>query len=759
MAEDAQECVSGTIESLLFRNEETGFSVLKIALEPSANDPYRLSRKAQEIVVRGVCAAAWLGESIKAVGVWIDDPNRGRQFKASEITCITPTSEDGIRRFLASGAVKGIGKVLANRIVDAFGENTIDILDHHSGRLAEIPKLGKKKIAAIRESWKDQRETRELMIFMQAHGIGASRAAAIKKVYGSNAVAVIKSDPYRLCRDVRGIGFLTADAIALKSGISRDSPLRARAALYHMLKTEADDGGHCWTGVPELLLASQLKIGVAMESLVAALKDEVASGRFVLEGPVIIKAPSADLDGGAEKQVEEMQKVWLRDLYFAELAVSRKLLKLMSSPRSFQTIDPDKAIDWWQRKTSFTLGSAQHIAVRDALRSKVFVITGGPGVGKTTIIKALVDIYGARKGENKISVSLAAPTGRAAKRMSEATGLPAQTLHRLLKYNPITGDFTYCESNPLEGDVFIFDETSMIDIRLMKDIIQALPDSATLILVGDTDQLPSVGPGSVLGDIIKSRVVNVAQLTEIYRQDATGLIVKNAHHVNAGEMFESPSEQNSDFYFIARDDQREVLRLALDFMVSRIPAKFRMEALQDIQILTPMRKNLLGADELNIAIQKALNPDGAEIKRGFGSFRAGDRVMQLRNNYDKDVYNGDIGFIKAVNAAERSMVVLFDGRPVVYSSGDFDELALAYATTIHKSQGSEYPAVIVLLHNQHYMMLQRNLLYTAITRGKKLVLVIGSRWAVKKAIETNTVLMRRTALADRLAQGRAFAVR
>ena len=387
--------------------------------------------------------------------------------------------------------------------------------------------------------------------------------------------------------------------------------------------------------------------------------------------------------------------------------------------------------------------------MRASVGSKVSIVTGGPGVGKTTIIRALVEIFQARTGVHKITVQLGAPTGRAAKRMAESTGAPAQTLHRLLKYNPQTNAFTYNEERPLGGDVFIFDEMSMVDIRLMADLVVALPRRATLILVGDTDQLPSVGPGNVLRDLIASQTIPTSQLTEIFRQDSSGLIVRNAHHVNAGEPFETRAGA-SDFYFVAQDDPAKALDLVLDFMVTRIPRHFHLEPLQDVQVLTPMRRNLLGAENLNAAIQKRLNGTGPGVVRGGMEFRAGDRVMQLRNNYDKDVYNGDVGFVQSVEPAERTLVVLFDGRPVEYRAADLDELTLAYATTIHKSQGSEYPAVIVLLHRQHYMMLQRNLLYTAITRGKKLVLVIGSPWAVKQAIETNVVRARRTSLAERM---------
>ena len=652
---------------------------------------------------------------------------RGRQFKAKSVECIPPKSVEGVRRYLASGLIRGIGPVLANRIVDRFGAETIDVLDHHSGRLREIPKVGPKKIASIVQGWREGKGTREVMIFTQTYGISAGKAAKIYRTYGPDSVAIIKRDPYRLCRDIWGIGFATADRIALAVGLPKDSPLRARAAIVFTLRTEADEAGHCWTSEPDLLLHAQELVGISVETLAEALKHELDAGRVVKEG----------------------DRLYLRDLWVAERRVAAKLKDLLASPPAFAPIDPDRAVAWWERKTGFTLAPAQLRAVRASVGSKVSIVTGGPGVGKTTIIRALVEIFQARTGVHKITVQLGAPTGRAAKRMAESTGAPAQTLHRLLKYNPQTNAFTYNEERPLGGDVFIFDEMSMVDIRLMADLVVALPRRATLILVGDTDQLPSVGPGNVLRDLIASQTIPTSQLTEIFRQDSSGLIVRNAHHVNAGEPFETRAGA-SDFYFVAQDDPAKALDLVLDFMVTRIPRHFHLEPLQDVQVLTPMRRNLLGAENLNAAIQKRLNGAGPGVVRGGMEFRAGDRVMQLRNNYDKDVYNGDVGFVQSVEPAERTLVVLFDGRPVEYRAADLDELTLAYATTIHKSQGSEYPAVIVLLHRQHYMMLQRNLLYTAITRGKKLVLVIGSPWAVKQAIETNVVRARRTSLAERM---------
>lgn len=724
MAEGVEiETVDGTVKSVVFRNDETGFTILHVT--PVNDGGFRLAER--EITVLGTCAAAWEGEDLHATGEWVNDPVRGRQFKAKSVECIPPKSAEGIRRYLASGLIHGIGPVLANRIVDKFGADTIDVLDHHSGRLREIPKVGPKKIESIVKGWREGKGTREVMIFTQTYGISASKASKIYRKYGPDSVAIIKRDPYRLCRDIWGIGFLTADRIALAVGLPKDSPLRARAAIVHTLRTEADESGHCWTSEPDLLLHAQELVGISVEVLAEALKAEIDEGRVV----------------------KEADRLYLRDLWAAERRVAAKLKDMLSTSPSFASIDPDKAVAWWEKKAGFTLAPAQLRAVRKSISSKVSIVTGGPGVGKTTIIRALVEIFAARTGAHKINVQLGAPTGRAAKRMTESTGAPAQTLHRLLKYNPQTNEFTFNEEKPLPGDVFIFDETSMVDIRLMADLVAALPRRATLILVGDTDQLPSVGPGNVLHDLIRSGAIPTSQLTEIFRQDNSGLIVRNAHHVNAGEPFETRSGA-SDFYFIPQDDPAKALDYALDFMVTRIPRHFHMEPLQDVQVLTPMRRNLLGSENLNAAIQQRLNGTGPSIQRGGMCFRVGDRVMQLRNNYDKDVFNGDVGFVQEVQTADRSLIVLFDGKPVEYRAGDLDELTLAYATTIHKSQGSEYPAVIVLLHRQHFMMLQRNLLYTAITRGRKLVLVIGAAWAVKQAIETNTVRERRTTLAERV---------
>lgn len=720
------EIIEGSVKSVVFHNLESGYVVLRVEV-PS---DFELAGK-PEITVVGKAQAVWEGEDVKAEGEWIVDKVHGRQFKATTLTCIAPRSLKGIERYLASGLIKGVGPVLAKRIVDKFGEDTMHVLSHQSARLKEVPKLGSAKIEQIRNSWHANETQRENLIFGQTYGISITKMTKIVRKYGPDAVAIVKADPYRLCREIWGIGFATADKIALSVGIPKDSPLRARASICYTLETEGDDGGHCWTLENDLLMHANELTEIPVEILADALAGEIEAGRVVAE----VEETSAP------------RKIYLKAHYWEERKTAERVRAILSSPSSFERFDVEKAIRWWESRAGFTLAAQQEIALERSLKNKFSIITGGPGVGKTTIIRALVEIY---KKKN-LQIVLAAPTGRAAKRMTESVGESAQTIHRLLKWNPVTNRFTYNIANQLDGDVFVFDETSMIDIKLACELFAAIPDAATVVWVGDTDQLPSVGAGSVLGDFIKSGVVASTRLDIIFRQDESGLIVKNAHHVNAGEPLETRKDE-TDFYFIRAEDPEICLKRAIEFMTERIPRKFGMNPLEDVQILTPMRRNVLGTDNLNIALQNALNPNGAAIFRGGVTFRAGDRVMQLRNNYDKDVFNGDVGFIKSVDTTERSMTVLFDGRPVKYESGELDELVLAYAMTIHKSQGSEYPAVIVLMHSQHYVMLQRNLLYTAITRGRKLVLLIGVPYAIDQAIKTNTVRERRTSLVNRLTE-------
>ena len=723
--------VEGTVRSVVYHSDETGYSVLRVE-QPNG---YAL-RELNEVTVVGKVQAVWEGEDVKATGQWVTDKIHGRQFKANEITCVAPKSLEGIERYLASGLIKGVGKVLAKRIVDTFGENTLNVLSHQSARLREVPKLGRAKIEQIRASWHQNETMRENMIFGQTYGISIIKMTKIVRTYGPDAIAIIKADPYKLCRDIWGIGFATADRIALSVGIAKDSPLRARASISYTLDTEAEDGGHCWTYENDLLLRANELTEIPVEILGAALESELAEGRVI-----------AWRDD--ESAADSPRKIYVRGLFYSERDVAARVRAILAAPGLSSPIPPDRAIAWWEKKAGFTLAPRQRDALENSLRSKFSIITGGPGVGKTTIIRALVDIFAARR----LKIVLAAPTGRAAKRMSESVGADAQTIHRLLKWNPATNCFTYDEENQYLADVFIFDETSMIDVKLAADLLKALPDSATVVWVGDTDQLPSVGAGAVLGDLIASGAVPSVKLDFIFRQDTSGLIVKNAHHVNAGEPIEIRHGE-SDFYFLRCEEPALCMQRAIEFMQTRIPRKFGMNPLSDVQVLVPMRRSVLGTENLNVELQKALNPEGDQLVRGGTTFRTGDRVMQLRNNYDKDVFNGDIGFIKQVDAAARTMIVTFDGRPVQYATGDLDELVLAYAMTIHKSQGSEYPAVIVILHTQHYVMLQRNLLYTAITRGRKLVLLIGVPYAIDQAIKNNTVRERRTGLAERLGGGR-----
>lgn len=715
--------VEGTVKSVVYRNEENGYTVLRV--EPPSEFELRF---APEITLVSKVQAVWEGEEVKAEGRWVNDKVHGRQFKAETITCVAPRSLKGIERYLASGLIKGVGKTIAKRIVEKFGQDTLYVLSHQTARLKEVPKLGAAKIAQIKRSWQANETMRENLIFGQTYGISIQRMTKIVRRYGPDAIAIIKADPYKLCRDIWGIGFTTADKIALNTGIASDSPLRARASITYTLETEATDGGHVWTQESDLLLKANELTSIPVEILAEALESEISDSRV---SSIMLEDSS--------------RRIYLNSLLRAERRTAACVKKILATPRRIAMFDAERAAKWWQERNSIVLSQSQIAALKSSLEEKFSIITGGPGVGKTTIIRAVVEIFTAKRA----NVVLAAPTGRAAKRMTESVGQEAQTIHRLLKWNPVTNAFTFNEANRLEGDVFIFDETSMIDIRLAADLMSALPNHALVIWVGDTDQLPSVGPGSVLGDFIRSGRISYTKLNVIFRQDVTGLIVKNAHHVNAGEMIEVRNGE-SDFYFIRCEDPAECVKRIVELMTQRIPSKFGFNPLDDIQVLTPMRRNLLGAENLNIELQKALNPTGPSLVRGGIEFHAGDRVMQLRNNYDKEVFNGDVGKVLKVDTIDGILIVDFDGRPVKYDNSELDELVLAYATTIHKSQGSEYAAVVVILHTQHYVMLQRNLLYTAITRGKKLVVLIGAPYALNQAIKTNTVKERRTSLQEAL---------
>ncbi|MBL7077785.1 MAG: ATP-dependent RecD-like DNA helicase [Kiritimatiellae bacterium] len=708
------ETLTGTVESIVFRAEDTGYTVCSL----------RVAERKDTVTVVGTCAAIWVGETLRTEGKWTRHPKHGYQFQAASMICVAPTSERGIERYLASGMVKGIGKELARRLVAAFGKDTLKVIDKESERLREVDGIGPKRRKKIKESWIEQHAVRDIMIFLQSHGVGTAQSARIYRQYGSEAVAVISENPYQLCRDVWGIGFKTADGVAQSVGVPPQSKLRARAGLVYTMETFSDEG-HCFCLDAELILHAQELLDIPAEILSEALENELER----------------------KELIRDNNRIYLSSLYRAETAVAERLTTLQHTDRGFRPIVVEKAVSWAEQRMKLQFAPMQVEALQTALAEKVSVITGGPGVGKTTIIRALVDVYRTRG----LKIALAAPTGRAAKRMEEATHHAASTLHRLLKFNPSAHGFEHNRDNPLEIDVIILDECSMIDIALMHSFLDALPNHCCLVLVGDIDQLPSVGPGNVLRDIIDSEVIACRRLDHIFRQEKGGAIVRNAHHVNHGEALEVDNSDGSDFFFILADQPEEVIDKMLQLITRRIPSKFGFNPIHDIQVLTPMRKNQLGAENLNGLLQEALNPTGAELRRFGRCYRDGDRVMQIRNNYDKTVFNGDIGLVRHVNADEQTITVDFDGRQIGYESSDLDELVHAYACSIHKSQGSEYPAVIILMTTQHFKLLQRNLLYTAITRGRKLVCLVGQKKAVGMAIRNNEIRLRRTALRQRLA--------
>lgn len=708
--------LSGVVEGIVFRSEETGYTVCRVQVQ-GEKDP---------VTLVGSCSSMWQGENVKADGHWIRHPQHGFQFQADAITCIAPTSSRGIERYLASGMIRGIGKELASRLVALFGEETLRIIEKESKRLEEVEGIGRVRRQRIKESWNEQKGVRDIMIFLQGHGIGTAQSARIYRHYGNESVALIRQNPYRLCEDVWGIGFKTADGVAMSMGIPEDSEVRARAGLVYLLRTMTDQG-HCYVRESDLLLHTETLLSIPVEILAEALKHQIHD-RYL---------------------VKEEDRIYLRDLFEAEQAVAEKIHQLQSTPVSFKPIRAPEAVAWAGQRIKIQFDPSQGDALETAITEKVAIITGGPGVGKTTIIQALVEVFCAKK----LGVHLSAPTGRAAKRMEEATHHDAKTIHRTLKYLPRTGKFEFGPDHLLKGDVFIVDEVSMIDIRLMAAFLGALPASAKLILVGDIDQLPSVGPGNVLRDLIQSRVVPSRALETIFRQKMGGAIVRNAHLVNRGEPLEIPAPgDDSDFYFVEADEPDLVIQRMLSLVTDRIPKRFGFNAMTDLQILTPMRRNQLGADNLNAVLQDALNPAGRTIERFGRKFRQGDRVMQIRNNYDKEIFNGDIGWIKYVDTEDQVLSVNIDGRTIRYEFSELDELVHAYACSIHKSQGSEYPAVIILMTTQHFKLLQRNLLYTAITRGKKLVCLVGTKKAIWIATQNNEIQQRQTGLKEKLKQ-------
>jgi len=716
------ESLSGTIERITFHNEENGFVVLRV----------RVKGRRELVTVVGNLPNPLAGEYIEARGTWTNERERGPQFKADELRTTPPHTAEGIAKYLASGLVKGIGPSLARKIVAAFGERTLAVIDESPAFLQEIRGIGPMRIQRIREGWRQQKAVRSILIFLHSHCIGTDRAVRIYKTYGDKAIELVQSNPYRLATDIWGVGFQTADQLAQRLGIDRASPLRARAAVRYVLQ-ELSREGH--VGYPEQAVISRTAELTQIDPAVieAAIEHERAAGELVRE--------------------PEGQEPWLylKPLFLAESGVARALGDFLRGPHPLPAIDTETALHWVESKIGLTLADTQRDAIRRATQHPVLVITGGPGVGKTTIVRAILEIFAAKR----LRCALCAPTGRAARRLSETTGREAKTIHRLLEFDPGLGGFKRDHADRLDADLLIVDEVSMVDLPLMNQLLRAVPRGSCLVLVGDVDQLPSVGPGTVLADIIASRVVPVVRLTEIFRQAGQSWIVRAAHRVHRGEMPESAPEASGDFFFIETDSPEAIVDCILRLLRERIPARFGLDPLRDIQVLTPMNRSALGVRELNARLQQVLNPPqkDPQLQRFGWIFRAGDKVLQTENNYHKEVFNGDIGRVSAIDPVEQELTVDFDGRSVVYDFDEMDELALAYALTIHKSQGSEYPAVVIPLHTQHYLMLQRNLLYTGITRGKKLVVLVGSRKALSLAVRRQDTARRYSALCRRLQEG------
>jgi exodeoxyribonuclease V alpha subunit len=723
--------ISGQIERITYANDENGYTIAKLKA-PGYRDL---------VTVVGHIMAPAPGEILEMRGTWIHHPKFGEQFKVEQYKTKVPATVFGIKKYLGSGLIKGIGPVMAGRIVKKFGKETLEIIEKSVERLTEVEGIGKIRVQMIAQAWDEQKEIRNVMVFLHSHNVSSGYAVKIFKQYGDQSIAVVSENPYRLAMDIFGIGFVTADRIAAQMGFDKNSPMRIEAGILYVLHQLSDEG-HVY--YPDDLLIEKCAeiLEVDCRLILLSLESLAASQHLVMETVSDDPAHSAT----------SRKAVYLAKFHVSETGIARRLISLVKAPSPLPRVDWEKAVAWVEPHLNITLANGQVEAIRHALSHRAMVLTGGPGTGKTTIINAILKIF----LKMKKTVLLAAPTGRAAKRMNETTGHEAKTIHRLLEFSIQKGGFSKNDQSPLDCDLLIIDEASMIDTILMYHLLKAVKTGTILILVGDVNQLPSVGAGNVLQDIIASAILPVTALNEIFRQAQTSRIITNAHRINAGEMPVIYSqEDNSDFYFIRREDPEKVLETLVEMVTKRIPARFGLDPVNDIQVLTPMHKGTVGASNLNQLLQQALNPTGEGIIRGNREFKVNDKVMQIKNNYDKEVYNGDIGRIFRIFAEDQEVVVDFDNRKVVYDYSELDDLAPAYAVSVHKSQGSEYPAVVIPILTQHYMLLQRNLIYTAVTRGRKLVVMIGAPKALAIAVKNNKTQRRFTRLRHRLCRNDA----